>query len=98
MAILNAVPGLNVFAFVDGNALEGYEEDESVPKSVAEEYQAARTVHKYIESMSDKKNCIRANLTSPFKMDFDVLVMDVFIDGTEMNDLIISKPHIPPFF
>lgn len=57
MAILNSLPGLEVFAYIDGEPLEEYndDEEEELEETLVTEHQAASTVSKYVESASDKE-------------------------------------------
>ncbi|KAF8857647.1 hypothetical protein BDZ45DRAFT_744153 [Acephala macrosclerotiorum] len=94
MAILDAVPGLDVSVYVDGHALKEYddeEEDEITPSTAAEEFQASRTVSKYVEAVSDKVFSVRLAFTKPFSMDCDAMSIPIFVDGKQMDTRVISK-------
>ncbi|KUJ24191.1 uncharacterized protein LY89DRAFT_679393 [Mollisia scopiformis] len=76
MAILDAVPGLEVSVCVENTALEEYRDDEPVGV-----YQAARTVSKYVEAISNKAFTVKISLGKGFDFDCDCLSAEVYIDG-----------------
>lgn len=103
MAIQDDTPGLEVVVCIDGKPLEEYdndEEEEMKPGLDPEvmKYQAARTVTKYIESVSDQGFVIQINLGPPFKMDYACLSMDVHIDGNRVDSPLIVKSKRPQSF
>jgi hypothetical protein len=96
MAIQDHAPGLEVTVCVDGKPLEEYDndEEEEMRQGLDPEvmkYQAARTVTKYIESVSDQEFIIQINLAPPFKMDCVSLSTSVHIDGRKVASPLIMK-------
>jgi hypothetical protein len=96
MAIQDNIPGLEVTVCIDGKPLEEYdndEEEEAKPGLDPEvmKYQAARTVTKYIESVSDQEFIIQIKLAPPFKMDYACLSTSVQIDGRKVASPLIQK-------
>lgn len=79
-----------------GKPLKEYdndEEEEMKPGLDPEvmKYQAARTVTKYIESVSDQEFSIRLTLEPPFKMDCACLSIRIYIDGRNLITPLIQK-------
>jgi hypothetical protein len=98
MAIQDDTPGLEVVVCMDGKPLEEYdndEEEEAKPglQTGVMKYQAARTVTKYIESVSDQEFIIQCNLAPPFKMDCACLWIEVRIDGRKLASTLILKSY-----
>lgn len=95
MAILKSLPGLEVTIRVDGKPLQEYDDDEEEEAEVEEtpvaEYQAAKTVSKYVEVASDKEFLISITLWTSFKMDFEALMAPIKIDGKHVIEVAISK-------
>lgn len=103
MAIQDHVPGLEVAVCINGKPLEEYdndEEEEAKPglQSEAFRYQAARTVTKYIESVSDQEFAIQLTIGPPFKMDYACLSIDVHIDGKKVDSPLMLKSKRLDFF
>jgi len=61
MAVLDGLPGLEVFVCIDGQPIQEYndDEEEEVAQTPVAEYQAAKTVSKFVESISDKEFSIQ---------------------------------------
>jgi hypothetical protein len=61
MAVLDALPGLTVSVYVNGQPLPEFEDDteKEPPDGLVAEYQASRTIWKYVEAVSDKGFSIR---------------------------------------
>jgi hypothetical protein len=103
MAIQDDIPGLEVAVCIDGKPLEEYDNDEEeqakpgLPSEVFQ-YQAARTVTKYIESVSDQEFAIQLTLGPPFKMDYACLKARIHVDGREVDSLLIQKSRNLDFF
>lgn len=98
MAILPAAPGLVAEICVDNQPLEEYEDDDEleVEPGPAGEYQASRTVSKYIKSTSDKEFFIRVTVQPGYVFDCSGLEVRLEIDGkmAQGADFIIRpKPH-----
>jgi len=103
MAILDSVPGLAVHVCVDGTPLEEYkdgaeEEVEELNTSVIKQYQAARTVCQYVESVSDKEFSIELLVQPTYEMDCDNLEIGIKIDGKTLITPIISKKDLYHLF
>jgi hypothetical protein len=83
MAILESLPGLEVTVCMDGQPLEEYDdnEEEEVGETPVAQYQAAKTVSKYIESASEKEFSINITLGTAFTMDFESLMAPIRMDG-----------------
>jgi hypothetical protein len=97
MAVLDAIPGLKVFICIDGKPLEEYDDDEEEEVEVTPiaEYQAAKTVRKYVESISDTEFSIKIMLETPFVMDYESLMAPIAIDGKHMLETVIVKERYP---
>lgn len=96
MAVLDSLPGLTVSVCVDGQALNEFEDDEAVVSSkpgVIGEYQAARTVTKYIEAMSDKEFTVKILLDTGYRMDCGSLGLPISVDGIWANEPLMSKSN-----
>ncbi len=83
MAVLDGLPGLEVLVCMDGQPLEEYDDDEeeAIADTPIAEHQAAKTISKFVESVSEKEFSIRILLRSPFVMDYDSLKSPIYIDG-----------------
>lgn len=93
MAILEDVPGLSVVVKVDGkNAMEYDDDDE--PDGDVPEHQAAVTVHKYIESVSDTDYGLELAVEPVFDFDFPTLSCQLYIDGRLVDRPILRASAI----
>ena len=103
MVIQDHTPGLEVVVCMDGKPLEEYENDEEEEakpglQTGVMKYQAARTITKYIESVSDQEFIIQIDLAPPFKMDCACLSIEVHIDGREVAcPLILKSSNLDKF-
>jgi hypothetical protein len=97
MAILNSLPGLEVFVCIDGEPLEEYNdnEEEEVEETLVAEHQAASTVSKYVESASDKEFYINIVLGTSFKMDCETLMAPIKIDGKFIIETVFVRKSFP---
>ena len=97
MAVLDDLPGLGVSICIDGQPVEEYndDEEEEVAETPIAEYQAAKTISKFVESISDKEFSIRIALESPFVMDYDSLLCPIHIDGKWRNEPVLQKVDHP---
>jgi hypothetical protein len=99
MAILDSIPGLEVFVCVDDKPLAEYDDDDDgegeVEHTQVAEYQAARTVSKFVESVSDKEFSIRLNLETSFVMDCASLIFPINIDGKPCWEPVLAKSRFP---
>jgi hypothetical protein len=96
IAIQDDIPGLEVVVCINGKPLDEYDNDEKeaakpgLPSEVFQ-YQAARTVTKYIESVSDQEFIIQINLAPPSKMDYACLKTIIHIGGKRVASPLIEK-------
>ncbi len=97
MAVLAEVPGLEVTIRIDGVDLQEYEDDEEqeVAGGPIAEYQASRTITKYIESISDKEFAIQIKLLPGFPMTSATLETPIHIDGKLMITPVFQKISFP---
>jgi hypothetical protein len=97
MAILNSLPGLEVFVCIDGEPLEEYNDDkeEEVEETLVAEHQAASTVSEYVESTSDKEFYINIVLGTSFKMDCETLMAPIKIDGKFIIETVFVRKSFP---
>jgi hypothetical protein len=95
MAVLDAVPGLDVSICIDDQQLEEYSEDEEeeVEETPIAEYQAAKTVRKYVESVSDKEFEVRIVLGTSFVLNYDCVLAPNTIDSKRVPEPVIVKSH-----
>ncbi|KAE9368742.1 hypothetical protein N431DRAFT_494137 [Stipitochalara longipes BDJ] len=93
MAVLDTLRGLDVSICIDGQPLKEYDDDEEeeVQETPVAEYQAARTVRKYVESVSDKEFEVKIVLGTSFVMDYDCIMAPITIDGKRMIETVIVK-------
>ncbi|KAG4430283.1 hypothetical protein IFR05_014230 [Cadophora sp. M221] len=99
MAILDRVPGLEVKVHINGQPAQEYDDDEdeqAVPGAVGW-YQAARTVRKYVESISDKEFLVQLSLDNSFKFDCPTLSCELSIDGKVVRSPVIYRKHQESF-
>ncbi|KAH7319175.1 hypothetical protein BKA65DRAFT_409663 [Rhexocercosporidium sp. MPI-PUGE-AT-0058] len=99
MAILERVEGLEVTVHIDGQPAQEYDDDEGeqvVPGAVGW-YQAARTIRKYVESISDKEFLVQLSLDKSFKFDCPTLRCDLSIDGKVVRTPLIYQNHQDSF-
>jgi hypothetical protein len=82
MAVFGFIKGIEVAVHVDGQALQEYDDDElEVKLGDVGEYQASRTVSKYIEAAGDKEFSIHTSIRSSYKMDCPALSFQTYVDG-----------------
>jgi hypothetical protein len=95
MAVLESLPGLTVSIHVDGQPLPEYEDhtEEETPDGPVAEYQAARTVCRYVEALSDKDFCIKTSLDAPYIMDCPSLMFPCWVDGNPAPAKVLKKTH-----
>jgi hypothetical protein len=92
MAVFDFIKGIEVTVRVDGQALQEYDDDEiKVEPGEVGEYQASRTVSKYIEAAGDKEFSIHMSIGSPYKMDCPALYFATFVDGVELPSPVCTK-------
>jgi hypothetical protein len=89
MAVFDFIPGLKVSIQVDDEDLDEYEdeagEDEEAELSEVEEYQASRTVQRYIEATSGEEFVVYMALDKPFESDSPGIGFVVFVNGVQVN-------------
>ncbi|PQE06594.1 hypothetical protein CJF31_00009722 [Rutstroemia sp. NJR-2017a BVV2] len=86
MAILDLLPDIEITVDVDKQPLKEYNDDDLqvVPGEVGE-YQASRTVSKYIEAVSGKDYCINMKVGSGYQRDCPTLSFELDIDGKRIR-------------
>ncbi|KAI9648089.1 hypothetical protein NHQ30_002718 [Ciborinia camelliae] len=89
MAVLEAVRGIKVTVCVDDQALQEYDDNQfkTIPGDVGD-YQASRTVARYVESCTDKEFSIKVEVDETYKFDSPTLSLRIFIDGSR-----VCSPH-----
>lgn len=96
MAVLEVVPGLSVVTKVDGKTAMEYDDEDEAGDNAAE-HKAAVTVHKYIESISDKDYGVELAVDPVFDFDFPTLSCQLFIDGKIADRPILRASAIKVF-
>jgi hypothetical protein len=92
MAVFDFIKGIRVTVHVDGQALQEYDDDEiEVKPGDVGEYQASRTVSKYIEATGDKEFSIHVSIRSPYKMDCPALCFNTYVDGVYIPSPLSTK-------
>ena len=82
MAVLDSLPGIEATICINKVPLQEYEDDEvEIAAGHVGEYQAARTVSKYVESATNKEFSIRLSVNHPYKPDCPTLGFAIIIDG-----------------
>ncbi|KAK2625524.1 hypothetical protein QTJ16_004836 [Diplocarpon rosae] len=81
MAILNAVPGLQVTIQSSNEDLQEYEDDGEWSQRRFAHISEGRRSQKFVESKADAEFRIRLTLKHPFKMDSQSLAFKVSVDG-----------------
>jgi hypothetical protein len=86
MAIFDLLPDIGVTVEVDKQPLKEYNDDdlEVVPGKFGQ-YQASRTVAKYVEAVSGKEYSINVKVGSGYQRDCPTLGFSVKIDGKEVD-------------
>jgi hypothetical protein len=95
MAILDTLPYIKSRIYVDGQPLEKFDDNEDEEHDVgpAAEYRSARTMTKYIESISDKEYAVKLDIDALHQHDSPSLLHRINIDGKQLatNVLSVSK-------
>ncbi|KAE9368744.1 hypothetical protein N431DRAFT_494139 [Stipitochalara longipes BDJ] len=92
MAVLEGLEGIEVTVCVDNQALREYDDDEVEKQSGAiGEYQASKTVSKYIEAVTGKEFTISLAVRAPYKMDCPTLVFQINLDGSKVARPMLRK-------
>jgi hypothetical protein len=76
MAVLDALPGVEVSVSASGKELTEYEE-----RKEEDEPLAVKTVLRYIESISGSEFMINLKISPPFRFDYPQIGFRVFVDG-----------------
>lgn len=102
MAVIQPLPGLKVSVCIGDKPVQEYaDDDENEPNAnlsrVVADWQAARTVSRYIESISDTEFSIEIILESPFKFDCPSLLVEVLIDGKRMDAPLFTRKGNGPY-
>ena len=98
MAILGALPGIEVTIESQGTALSEYNDDtEWAQWAPRDEYSvgADKWMSKYVECVSDTEFQLRFSMKPPFKMDSDKLSFDVSMDGQGIAEIGMKKGRGP---
>jgi len=92
MAVLEGLKGIEVTVHVDGQALHEYEDDEAErqPGAIGE-YQASKTVTKYVEAVTGKEFAISIKVRAPYEMDCPTLAFWIMVDGSEVSRRVLRK-------
>ncbi|KAK0123072.1 hypothetical protein ONS96_010080 [Cadophora gregata f. sp. sojae] len=94
MAILDCLQGIEVTVWADGEALEEYGTENDIvthADPAAAAHQQARTVTKYIESVTGTIFWVKVNVNAPFKSDCPNLSFQLFVDGKRIRCLLMSE-------
>jgi hypothetical protein len=86
MAVLDAVPGLEVQIYVDGQPLKEYRDEDDQPV-VASPNECIQ----YIESQTDKEFSIKASTHQDYKWNSPALKARMFLDGAHMTGRFIYR-------
>ena len=94
MAVLEGLEGIEITVRVDDQALVEYDDDdvEKQPGSKGE-YQASKTVAKYVEAVTSKEFAISLNVKTPYKMDCPTLAFYVTVDGSAISRPLLLKSN-----
>jgi hypothetical protein len=92
MAILQGLPGIRVTVCVEREEVHEYDdnEDEVKPGEVGQ-YQASKTVSKFIESTPGQVFAINLSAGSPYKFDCGSLAFVIFADGRKVYKPLLQK-------
>jgi len=82
MAILDAVPGLNVQVLIRGQPLTEYDDDEEDHNTE----ESWKSTTKYVEAVSDQGFTIRYTFDRTFAYKGTDLAVQAYMDGTHMID------------
>ncbi|KAB8304358.1 hypothetical protein EYC80_003766 [Monilinia laxa] len=91
MVVFSKLPHLGVSVQVDGVNVQEYDDDEEItvkPGPVGE-YQAARTVSKFIEAVDGAEFGVKCSLSPQFKRDSPNIEVAVYVDGNYASGLVI---------
>lgn len=94
MAVLQSLPGIEVFVCVKGEALEEYDDDEAqadVESGETNQYQASKTVSKYIESVTDQEFAIKLLVGNPYYFDCGSLGFSIRVDGRKVRSPLLRR-------
>ncbi|TGO68181.1 hypothetical protein BELL_0843g00030 [Botrytis elliptica] len=96
MAVLDKLPGVEVTIRVNGVQAQEYDDDEDIEAGPGRsgEYQALRTVSKYIEAIDGAEFSIVCTLLPKFKFRAPNLQADVSVDGNYSQGKIIAPEEI----
>jgi hypothetical protein len=94
MAVLKGLEGIEVTVRVDNSALHEYNDDEVSNELVPiGEYQASKTVSKYIEAVTGKEFTIAMTVRAPYQMDCPTLSFHVMVDGNLASNPLLRKSN-----
>jgi hypothetical protein len=83
MAVFDFIRGLKVEINVDGVAVQEYDDNEEEDDDLvgAKQYQASRSVNKYVEAISGKNFEVVITVGPPYTFDCPTLMFEVIVDG-----------------
>ncbi|PMD38441.1 hypothetical protein L207DRAFT_599223 [Hyaloscypha variabilis F] len=94
MAVLKGLEGIEVTVRVDNSALHEYNDDEVSNELVPiGEYQASKTVSKYIEAFTGKEFTIVMTVRALYQMDCPTLSFRVMVDGNHASNPLLRKSN-----
>jgi hypothetical protein len=94
VAVLDLLPGVEVKVTVDNVPLREYKDNEADSQAeggVVGRHRAARTVSKYIESVTDKEFCVNLSIKAPYHFDSPSLTFKVSVDGVKVRSMFAPK-------
>lgn len=100
MVVLDRLAGVKCYVQVNGVTVQEYDDDEDVetqPGPVGE-YQALRTVTKYIEAVTGAEFSIACHFSSQFKMDSPNLELRMYVDGIYTQGRVIGPHDLGSYF
>lgn len=88
MAVIEALPGVEVTIEVDGQPLREYSDADS------DEAENPRTVIRYVEDQNDQVFRIACTVTPRFKFEGDLVCFPSRVDGQEFHSKVIKERHV----
>lgn len=88
MAVIEALPGVEVTIEVDGQPLHEYIDADS------DEAEDSRTVTRYVEAQNDQVFRIACTVTPRFEFAGDLVGFPSRVDGQEFHSKVIEKRHV----
>ena len=94
MAIQTDLPGVEITISVDEQPLKEYDTKNDPSNSdnpTVVKHLEQCTVTKFVESANDKEFLVQIALGHPYKIDCDALEVDVEVDGTWIDNVLLQK-------